>query len=100
CARQALHSFPTRRSSDLERRRIGEELQRRLPPPRYRWADRRSRAPDPPRDWPLWKATVPERLAAASFMGAFFLVTGADVGSSARSEEHTSELQSLAYLVC
>jgi hypothetical protein len=31
----------------------------------------------------LWKATPRERLACASFFGAWFLVTGADAGSSA-----------------
>src|SRR5205823_11031557 len=73
-----LHSFPTRRSSDLEfRRAIAENYAREFGVP-----------------------VSPEHVMVGS--GAkpfeqFFCEAFLDPG---RSEEHTSELQSLAYLVC
>src|SRR5205823_14840287 len=78
-----LHSFPTRRSSDLRARqrvRPRKRAWRRGAPrrrpwgPRWRPPGRRDRRPRTER-----KATSV---------------------SASRSEEHTSELQSLAYLVC
>src|SRR5947209_15067226 len=61
-----LHSFPTRRSSDL--RHLGDAIDRRLKLPRPRL-----------------------RLPAA---------LDVERSREARSEEHTSELQSRQYLVC
>src|SRR2546425_5587607 len=40
------------------------------------------------------------RLAAAGLCGGLGRAGGAPRGAADRSEEHTSELQSLAYLVC
>src|SRR5205823_14353917 len=78
-----LHSFPTRRSSDLEKRRSD------------RARCRQARAQ--PQGGCRRAGTPEERLAPA----------GAEVRArlrrhlfAPRSEEHTSELQSLAYLVC
>src|SRR5687767_15557140 len=65
-----LHSFPTRRSSDLL-----------ATPPSPSWATIRPSSSASPSTRPS------PMLPAAS-------------ACSARSEEHTSELQSLAYLVC
>src|SRR5205823_13169484 len=65
--RLVLHSFPTRRSSDLRRRRDPARHQSRL------GQSQRQTVPD---------AVYPGRRQVR------------------RSEEHTSELQSLAYLVC
>src|SRR5205823_7674243 len=90
-----LHSFPTRRSSDLAfttagrpaitRRRSGPGHRRRRPSERAagRGGRRRLAWPEAP---PI---TAPRSLR----------VPGADAAFR-RSEEHTSELQSLAYLVC
>src|SRR5205823_10759244 len=87
---QDLHSFPTRRSSDLENgndKKNNEKLLREL-------------------------AAIPEEQRTARFVCALALcapksdcqrkwaVRESCEGRIARSEEHTSELQSLAYLVC
>src|SRR5262249_60951117 len=86
CAHRDLHSFPTRRSSDLIRRRhpeqtmLGEHLMRRQ---------------------------LLVRLLAWAMLPVFDLDAEAFVPQqrhhiviSCRSEEHTSELQSLTNLVC
>src|SRR5687767_15750708 len=70
-----LHSFPTRRSSDLETERDRDELLSR--------AD----------------AEI-EQLAALRRAERDQARREARQGALDRSEEHTSELQSLAYLVC
>src|SRR5262249_60773397 len=80
-----LHSFPTRRSSDLfasrPDRRAARIPGRRSPFLPERTIRRQRRAPR------AWRAgsTLPRRRSRAS---------------RARSEEHTSELQSLTNLVC
>src|SRR5205823_8728031 len=90
---RALHSFPTRRSSDLLYRWVSpyscqSVLWFRRQRPTFltsRITEQRGRrrtTPGPPFKRP---STPAPKLAAAS---------------STRSEEHTSELQSLAYLVC
>src|SRR5205823_13002398 len=92
----ALHSFPTRRSSDLvgggspAARDLPQESSRAPPctaSPRTA-SPSRARPPPPPRRsaWPH----APARRRHAS----------AGRAPRRRSEEHTSELQSLAYLVC
>src|SRR5205823_14613914 len=68
-ARLALHSFPTRRSSDLDR-------------PGLAWLSCR----------------LGDRLCGRSDRRV--LSHQQSAGEIIRSEEHTSELQSLAYLVC
>src|SRR5438552_7905743 len=77
-ARRALHSFPTRRSSDLLAKAIVERAQRLgLTPPR------------------------PESFENVPGHGAVATVEGARRGQAqSRSEEHTSELQSPDHLVC
>src|SRR5205823_11798413 len=70
---RALHSFPTRRSSDLVAERFFDGVQ--LP------------------------GALPIVGATAVLIGAA-LVASLMPAARARSEEHTSELQSLAYLVC
>src|SRR5690606_41796763 len=79
-AHRALHSFPTRRSSDLAQRRIGgakgDGLESR----------------------PIARGQLEADMAAAAdHFGEFRLVRGEDED---RSEEHTSELQSRENLVC
>src|SRR5205823_12296671 len=74
---QYLHSFPTRRSSDLFS--ISGE--------------RSSAAIKPPTPFVL-------RTAITIRLRPVFASCVTSKTSSARSEEHTSELQSLAYLVC
>src|SRR5687767_15418440 len=76
-----LHSFPTRRSSDLRR-----DLRRPRP---EGWGPARGRRAPPPRGGLIGVELLTEPFEAE------FVRTGA-----IRSEEHTSELQSLAYLVC
>src|SRR5205823_14992332 len=68
-----LHSFPTRRSSDLDRQ---PGIESEMTP--------RPRAEDP------------QYRGSGKLHDKVALITGGD----SRSEEHTSELQSLAYLVC
>src|SRR5205823_11602062 len=73
-----LHSFPTRRSSDLPA--AGADA-----------AGRERRAGD------RCERSVDVAVEAGDGVGVRSVVVHIDV---ARSEEHTSELQSLAYLVC
>src|SRR5205823_12639156 len=87
-----LHSFPTRRSSDLSSRggiaSDGEHTRSdaaTVPEPGGAPQRRHGRA------------GAPGGVRRAGRAGAGAL---ADLGDRARSEEHTSELQSLAYLVC
>src|SRR5207302_2338353 len=90
---QPLHSFPTRRSSDLG---MAHE-------------PRRDRDEDD-RPTSFWKGLARDALVAglivAVFLGALYLYAGVwpplvvVESSSMRSEEHTSELQSRENLVC
>src|SRR5687767_15357163 len=77
--RRVLHSFPTRRSSDLE---MAKTIAGPARPSRF----------------------VPQALRVAILpdaVGALIGARGANIKAiTERSEEHTSELQSLAYLVC
>src|SRR5207244_10947672 len=81
-----LHSFPTRRSSDLSRRRGGTSARRERPGSGR--AARRHTAPGPrgpsgrPRPSVPWPSSMP------------------CPAPPSRSEEHTSELQSPDHLVC
>src|SRR5205823_13461441 len=80
-----LHSFPTRRSSDLT-----------LMTGASRYSNARSETsaaispPGPPVIVGSWSTITLPVFAAVDRIAS----------SSSRSEEHTSELQSLAYLVC
>src|SRR5205823_10818724 len=95
-----LHSFPTRRSSDLRpggepvdprgRRRSGSERQLRDRIQRERRRERAVADPEPDRRSPPLRDEM---------IGGDNLTT-LNGFSQIRSEEHTSELQSLAYLVC
>src|SRR5262245_63805275 len=74
-----LHSFPTRRSSDLH-----DGVGAGVPRPRY-------------------ESAASARMASANSTVACTMRTGAMLGRTwrpSRSEEHTSELQSLRHLVC
>src|SRR5205823_7426985 len=97
----ALHSFPTRRSSDLLRDLPSAELAaelERLAPSELLYpegAQGVGRDGVPTRALPPWQFdadTAVRRLTAQ--LGTH------DLAAFGRSEEHTSELQSLAYLVC
>src|SRR5205823_13749309 len=81
-----LHSFPTRRSSDL----------RNSP------ASRRRRNSSRVRKWYAAPSRSPGRALRVVADTEYPKRSGCRVTSSRamRSEEHTSELQSLAYLVC
>src|SRR5205823_12660248 len=85
-ANRLLHSFPTRRSSDLGNRELLSQLASHT--------DRLQPVPTVRPDWPRWE----HELRAARDAGA--LAVRAYPPQWGRSEEHTSELQSLAYLVC
>src|SRR5438045_9783475 len=80
-----LPSFPTRRSSDLALHLVG--LERSLSGSSYRRATEQS---------------VDTRSRSAHTRASAYTWRGCrrDRGFSARSEEHTSELQSLRHLVC
>src|SRR5205823_13088433 len=95
-----LHSFPTRRSSDLERVETYRSHTGRLT-----WqASQKNKV--------TFFTDIQDNCLCRSIYGGFaapeavlnftFWPTALVQGtwSSARSEEHTSELQSLAYLVC
>src|SRR5205823_14639498 len=90
---RAPHSFPTRRSSDLYRNHRGERMTAplvasALPLPLKRRGKVRE----------VYEVDTDTLLLVASDrVSAFDVVLGEPVP---RSEEHTSELQSLAYLVC
>src|SRR5205823_11479982 len=86
-----LHSFPTRRSSDLARCAAGA-----ADAARRRVAAARARA----RSAHVLIALLRpgDRVRAADAGVAAHSAAG--IGVVRRSEEHTSELQSLAYLVC
>src|SRR5205814_9483951 len=84
-----LHSFPTRRSSDL--REDGRPTAARsVAPARARARQRGDRARRSPSRAP---APLPRTAAAST-------TSTARGRPSRRSEEHTSELQSLRHLVC
>src|SRR5205823_10748881 len=93
-----LHSFPTRRSSDLAYQARRDVLVDGLN--RLGWPCER------PRGTMFVWARIPERYhAMGSLEFCKFALREAKVALSpgvgfGRSEEHTSELQSLAYLVC
>src|SRR5205823_12726647 len=74
---RALHSFPTRRSSDLTSRLRAHPLC---------WARATCASPSEPRRSTIWTCSWCAACPAST--------------AERRSEEHTSELQSLAYLVC
>src|SRR5205823_13031865 len=86
-----LHSFPTRRSSDLPPR-----LASRGHAP----ARNRARATRPTRQEPTGSCAHPDPTPRSRFHRKCSGSACSAPGRNARSEEHTSELQSLAYLVC
>src|SRR5205823_11238444 len=96
----ALHTFPTRRSSDLRGAKVsGRAVRQPASPLTNISASKRQCIRLMIRD-----ACVPsagpafERIASEiTTSGIRWYFARADVGQRARSEEHTSELQSLAY---
>src|SRR5262245_53190524 len=94
---RALHSFPTRRSSDLLRHRVPAALRGRARREGQRGRavlQPGQRAALPVADLPHGRGTA-HRLAPR--VGG---EPAAELRVAARSEEHTSELQSLRHLVC
>src|SRR5207244_7123890 len=89
-AHRDLHSFPTRRSSDL-----------RTDSPRRsaRWSPR-SATPKVTGKPPTYSAAIPSRGAASAIASRRVTSGGRRTSAAARSEEHTSELQSPDHLVC
>src|SRR5205823_9968380 len=86
--RRDLHSFPTRRSSDLDG--TFALMSPVMTSTEGRWVATT-------RWMPVARASCARRQIACSTSGPCSIIRSA---SSSRSEEHTSELQSLAYLVC
>src|SRR5205814_9900172 len=83
-----LPSFPTRRSSDLKRRVLRQRLGRQVEQPgRHHTAA----SPDLGDGRQIEVVLIMLRIAERGRLG---------VGRVVRSEEHTSELQSLRHLVC
>src|SRR5205823_8845354 len=91
----ALHSFPTRRSSDLAN--FAEELGKRSHQVAAAVHKTASGVHSQRATMPL--IAQPENHSDENTDDDGFPSVETDV-DSARSEEHTSELQSLAYLVC
>src|SRR5205823_8515524 len=92
-----LHSFPTRRSSDLEEhKKRDDERGEKLPDAKR--GDERQRHGQLHRHAPL--AQILPRLLENGESTDKCGGTCKPVAQHPRSEEHTSELQSLAYLVC
>src|SRR5205823_14352150 len=87
---RALHSFPTRRSSDLPS----------VAAPRSRCGDRSGRARRRACKRACGPCAVCPTGTAASRARTVCARCAACPARGSRSEEHTSELQSLAYLVC
>src|SRR5205823_13681965 len=79
---RTLHSFPTRRSSDLKTT-VTEYFDRNTMPNGDVWFTVTTKVDDP-----------------VYARGPYLTTTDFKKLPDARSEEHTSELQSLAYLVC
>src|SRR5690606_40204476 len=97
CDPRALHSFPTRRSSDLARRSTPaatEEASARRPPGMAN--NETSMATSDSANDPLRRADAPLRTTTNGDNA----MTALKTESSTRSEEHTSELQSRENLVC
>src|SRR5690606_41209245 len=91
CLHLALHSFPTRRSSDLTRPRCGSTSP--WPP-----TGETTRRPSPRR-----RSGSPRLSVTGSGRSRLKITAGSPPGhpgSTSRSEEHTSELQSRENLVC
>src|SRR5207253_10337967 len=96
--RVAHHSFPTRRSSDLrskENIRTQAAVLRPTPGSEVRKSIASSRGASASHDRSI---SVPLPRSASWIRGD--LVTDRPPGRIARSEEHTSELQSRGHLVC
>src|SRR5205823_12375471 len=94
-APQHLHSFPTRRSSDLNR----AVSIRTEPSGRTSSVSSAPIRTDCPDSSTAMTNCSPDARGPASSK-RILRATASQRVSSARSEEHTSELQSLAYLVC
>src|SRR5207253_9084115 len=94
-----LHSFPTRRSSDLELAEAGYEALKTLP-----YYNHFFKTTNP---WTVELAAKLARLLPNGHEHILFANSGSEANDSAlkliryyRSEEHTSELQSRGHLVC
>src|SRR5207253_4450433 len=90
--RRDLHSFPTRRSSDL----LEDDLHPAMSRDIHRWRSRSALT--------LWCSAVAWSLRRSASAGTAATrarsSASSGAGSAARSEEHTSELQSRGHLVC
>src|SRR5205814_9956524 len=97
-ATRQLHSFPTRRSSDLVDRRVRSA---QTPPSKYE-SPLKARESDGHFRQTVHQHAIRSRLAFARSRCSLQRDTEAACACSGRerSEEHTSELQSLRHLVC
>src|SRR5205823_12674660 len=93
-AHRDLHSFPTRRSSDLERMSLRRSV-RTAHFDCHVFSQATMRSQSGASESPVAR---PRKLLPSMVSGTGTPAQSSIVG--ARSEEHTSELQSLAYLVC
>src|SRR5205823_12701853 len=96
--RRDLHSFPTRRSSDLQGYRGGWTI--RLNEKVLRWVVPVCLVLIFLLQFFTWVEIAPGGIPALTQNAWQAAFGGKNVGKDMRSEEHTSELQSLAYLVC
>src|SRR5205823_13399834 len=98
-ARPPLHSFPTRRSSDLIRKKVAGTAERPRLSVHFSGKHVYAQVIDDNSGRTLAAASTAERSLVGKDKAGANKTTAEQVGK-ARSEEHTSELQSLAYLVC
>src|SRR5688500_2921957 len=94
-----LHSFPTRRSSDLDRARVEEGADDGLQPLRLRRGEATERRADVGPNGHV--AQTEDLLRGGDELAAgLHGIAYGDQARAGRSEEHTSELQSPCNLVC
>src|SRR5205823_13302601 len=96
---QALHPFPTRRSSDLSSAHH-EETMFSDSRPRASWSRLAACFARSAGGWNVGRTATMISSRSVTAASAEAVDHASRDGASIRSEEHTSELQSLAYLVC
>src|SRR5205823_13472620 len=96
---RVLHSFPTRRSSDLGDNLMGNRITRAATHLPEDAVNARMQGEQRPWRRQRWEI-IYQALTAPRQAEDIARTVGVSPSTVHRSEEHTSELQSLAYLVC
>src|SRR5205814_4991839 len=95
-----LHSFPTRRSSDLGTQTGGGEQRVEFAPTPAHDSTTATDTNVATETEMINNRPTPDRVDASGISGASSVEIDLGHGDVLRSEEHTSELQSLRHLVC